>query len=58
MVNSSSVFETLSYTSIVATGARSAAIFYGKFSFKDYGPNKPVKSWPGPNVNFVIHVAV
>jgi hypothetical protein len=58
MVNDSSVFETLSYTSLTVTGPRSAAIFYGKFFYHDYGPNKPVKTWPGPAANFVIHVRV
>jgi len=58
MVNDSSVFETLSYTSIVATGPRSAAIMYNKFFHTEFGPGWPVKTWPGPNANFVIHVRV
>eukprot|EP00038_Savillea_parva_P025505 m.47986 g.47986 ORF g.47986 m.47986 type:complete len:499 (-) comp6947_c0_seq1:76-1572(-) len=57
-VNDSSVFETLSYTSIMVTGPRSAAIAYNQFFYKDYGPNHTVKTWPGPNANFVIHVAL
>ena len=43
-------------TSILATGPSSAAITYNKFWYKDFGPNKTVKAWPGPAANFAIQV--
>ena len=59
LVNSSAVFESLAYTSIIATGPRSAAITYNKFWPGGVGPNGAVsKGWPGPSANFVIQVAV
>ena len=58
-VNSSAVFESLAYTSIIATGPRSAAITYNKFWPGGLGPNGAVsKAWPGPSANFVIQVAI
>ena len=56
MVNDSSVFETLSYTSIVPTGPRSVVITYNKFDYKQIGHEGV--SWPGPSANFAISVAL
>jgi hypothetical protein len=56
MVNDSSVFETLSYTSIIVTSPTSAAITYNKYWYEEFGPNKTVKHWPGPSANFMIQV--
>ncbi len=56
MVNDSSVFETLSYTSIMATGPKSAVITYNKFLYQDIGKNG--MAWPGPNANFAISVSL
>ena len=51
-VNDSALWETLAYTSILTTGADSAAIFYQKFL------NMSAKPWPGPSATFVIHLKV
>ena len=56
MVNDSSVFETLSYTSIVPTGPQSAVITYNKFDYEQIGRGNV--SWPGPSANFAISVTV
>ena len=59
MVNSSAVFESLAYTSIIATGPRSAAITYNKYWPDGKGPNGAIsKGWPGPSAHFVIQVAI
>ena len=47
MVNDSSVFETLSYTSILPTGPSSAVITYNKFNYSLIGQNN---TFPGPQV--------
>ena len=56
MVNDSSVFETLSYTSIVPTGYSSAVITYNKFDYEKIGTEN--MSWPGPSANFAISVTI
>jgi hypothetical protein len=56
MANDSSVFETLSYTSIVPTGPQSAVITYNKFDYEQIGRGNV--SWPGPSANFAISVTV
>ena len=55
-VNVSDAWQTLSYTTMMATGPDSLTITYQRFF--PYGPNCSVKSWPGPNVNFAIQVRV
>ena len=65
MVNDSSVFETLSYTSILPTGPSSAVITYNKFDWSLIGKNntdlpgpKIKMGWPGPSANFAISVSL
>ena len=52
----SDAWQTLSYTSMMLTADDSIAITYQLFL--PFGPNHTVKRWPGPNVNFAMHVRV
>ena len=54
MVNDSSVFETLSYTSILPTGPSSAVITYNKFDYSLIG--KVRLNHPTPALSTTAHV--